>query len=131
MMDAFERFGLLINNRIVRTPVAIASMAGMVDSSYVLERADHIGAAFIGGYFIDQPTMDAAKSVTSEGTRKEFLYDNPAEELKKQMALMEKSAVGTWDSTSGAVLLNHSEPWRDHLVKVLSTKLMLIAGSLP
>jgi tRNA-dihydrouridine synthase B len=93
MMDAFERFGLLINNRIVRTPVAIASMAGMVDSSYVLERADHIGAAFIGGYSIDRITMDAAKSVTAEGNRKEFLYDDPAEELKKQMALMEKSAV--------------------------------------
>jgi TIM-barrel protein len=93
MMDAFERFGLLINNRIVRTPVAIASMAGMVDSSYVLERADHIGAAFIGGYSIDQPTMDAAKSVTAEGNRKEFLYADPAEELRKQMALMEKSAV--------------------------------------
>jgi tRNA-dihydrouridine synthase B len=93
MMDAFERFGLLINNRIVRTPVAIASMAGMVDSSYVLERADHIGAAFIGGYSIDPPTMNAAKSVTADGSRKEFLYDDPADELRKQMALMEKSAV--------------------------------------
>jgi tRNA-dihydrouridine synthase B len=93
MMDAFERFGLLINNRIVRTPVAIASMAGMVDSSYVLERADHIGAAFIGGYSIDKPTMDAAKSVTADGKRKEFLYDDPVEELKKQMTLMEKSTV--------------------------------------
>ena len=93
MMDAFERFGLLINNRIVRTPVAIASMAGMVDAAYVLERADHIGAAFIGGYSIDQPTMDAAKAVIAEGNRKEFLYDDPVEELKKQMALMEKSTV--------------------------------------
>jgi TIM-barrel protein len=93
MMDAFERFGLLINNRIVRTPVAIASMAGMVDSSYVLERADHIGAAFIGGYSIDPPTMNAAKSVTADGARKEFLYDDPADELRKQMVLMEKSAV--------------------------------------
>jgi tRNA-dihydrouridine synthase B len=93
MMDAFERFGLLINNRIVRTPVAIASMAGIVDSSYVLERADHIGAAFIGGYSIDQPTMDAAKSVAAQGNRKEFLFDDPAEELKKQMVLMEKSPV--------------------------------------
>jgi tRNA-dihydrouridine synthase B len=93
MMDAFERFGLLMNNRIVRTPVAIASMAGMVDSAYVLERADHIGAAFIGGYSIDQSTMDAAKSVTAEGSRKEFLYDDPVEELKKQMALMKKSTV--------------------------------------
>jgi TIM-barrel protein len=91
MMDAFERFGLLVNNRIVRTPVAIASMAGMVDATYVLERADHIGAAFIGGYSIDQPTMDAAKAVIAEGNRKEFLYDDPVEELRKQMALMEKS----------------------------------------
>jgi TIM-barrel protein len=93
MMDAFERFGLLINNRIVRTPVAIASMAGMVDSAYVRERADHIGAAFIGGYSIDQSTMDAAKAVTAEGNRKEFLYDDPVEELKKQISLMEKSTV--------------------------------------
>ncbi|MCJ7741690.1 MAG: methanogenesis marker 9 domain-containing protein [Methanoregula sp.] len=93
MMDAFERFGLLINNRIVRTPVAIASMAGIVDAAYVLERSDHIGAAFIGGYSIDQPTMDAAKAVTAEGNRKEFVYDDPVEELKKQMALMEKSTV--------------------------------------
>jgi TIM-barrel protein len=93
MMDAFERFGLLMNNRIVRTPVAIASMAGMVDSAYALERADHIGAAFIGGYSIDQSTMDAAKAVTAEGSRKEFLYDDPVEELKKQMALMKKSTV--------------------------------------
>jgi TIM-barrel protein len=93
MMDAFERFGLLINNRIVKTPVAIASMAGIVDSSYVLERADHIGAAFIGGYSIDQPTMAAAKSVAAQGNRKEFLFDDPEEELKKQMVLMEKSPV--------------------------------------
>ncbi|MCX6684862.1 MAG: methanogenesis marker 9 domain-containing protein, partial [Methanoregula sp.] len=89
----FERFGLLINDRIVRTPVAIASMAGIVDAAYVLERAEHTGAAFIGGYSIDQPTMDAAKVITDEGNRKEFLYDDPVEELKKQVALLEKSPV--------------------------------------
>jgi len=93
MMDAFERFGLLINDRIVRTPVAIASMAGIVDATYVLERAEHIGAAFIGGYSIDQLTMDAAKGIAAEGSRKEFLYDDPVEELKKQVALLEKSPV--------------------------------------
>jgi tRNA-dihydrouridine synthase B len=95
MMDAFERFGLLINDRIVRTPVAVASMAGIVDAAYVLERAEHIGAAFIGGYSIDQPTMDAAKVITTEGDRLEFLYDDPVEELKKQVALLEKSTVVT------------------------------------
>ncbi len=93
MMDAFERFRLLINDRIVRTPVAIASMAGIVDAEYVLKRADHIGMAFIGGYPVDQSTMDAAKALTAEGNRKEFLYDDPVKELKKQMALLEKSPV--------------------------------------
>ncbi|MDD1699916.1 MAG: methanogenesis marker 9 domain-containing protein [Methanoregula sp.] len=93
MMDAFERFGLLVNNRIVRTPIAIASMAGIVDAAYVLERAEHIGVAFIGGYAIDKLTMDAAKAIAADGNRKEFLYDDPADELKKQMALLEKSSV--------------------------------------
>ena len=36
MMDAFERFGLIINDHVVRTPVAIASMAGIVDARDVL-----------------------------------------------------------------------------------------------
>jgi TIM-barrel protein len=93
MMDAFERFGLLINDRIVRTPVAIASMAGVVDAEYVLKRAAHIGMAYIGGYSIDKPTMDASRAITTEGNRKEFLYDDPVRELTKQMALLEKSTV--------------------------------------
>ena len=93
MMDAFERFGLLINDHIVKTPVAIASMAGIVDAEYVLKRAAHIGMACMGGYSIDQPTMDAAKAITAEGNRKEFLYDDPIAELKKQMTLLEKSMV--------------------------------------
>ena len=93
MMHAFERFGLLINDRIVRTPVGIASMAGIVDVPYVLERAGHIGFAFIGGYSIDAPTLAAAKVVASGGDRKEFLYEDPVAELKAQVALMEKSDV--------------------------------------
>jgi tRNA-dihydrouridine synthase B len=93
MMDAFERFGLIINDHIVRTPIAIASMAGIVDAGYVLKRADHIGMAFIGGYSVDPTTMNAAKTIAAEGNRKEFLYDNPVEELEKQMALLEKSPL--------------------------------------
>jgi tRNA-dihydrouridine synthase B len=93
MMHAFERFGLLINDRIVRTPVGIASMAGIVDASYVLDRAGHIGFAFIGGYSIDAPTMAAAKSLSAGGDRKEFLYEDPVQELKAQIAKLEKSDV--------------------------------------
>jgi TIM-barrel protein len=93
MMDAFERFGLLINDRVVRTPVGIASMAGIVDASYVIERTEHIGFAFIGGYSIDTATIDAAKSMAATGNRKEFVFDNPVEELTRQIAMMEKSNV--------------------------------------
>ena len=85
MMNAFERFGPLINDRVVKTPVAIASMAGIVDADYVLERKDHIGAAFIGGYSIDPPTMAAAHGIAQSGERKEFLYDDPRAELSTQM----------------------------------------------
>ncbi len=93
MKDAFERFGLVINDRIVKTPIVIASMAGIVDAGYVLKRADHIGAAFIGGYSIDKPTMDAAKSISAQGERKEFLYEDPESELRKQIQLMGESSV--------------------------------------
>jgi TIM-barrel protein len=93
MMDAFERFGLLINDRVVRTPVAIASMAGIVDAGYALERADHIGIAFIGGYSIDDHTMEAARAIASTGERKEFVYDDPVIELKHQIDQMAKSDV--------------------------------------
>ena len=44
MMDAFELFGLLINDRVVKTPVAVASMAGIVDAEYVLERSSISGS---------------------------------------------------------------------------------------
>jgi tRNA-dihydrouridine synthase B len=92
--DAFQRFGIILNNRVIRTPVAIASMAGWVDAPYILARKAQIGAAFIGGYSIDEPTMQAAREMAAQG-RKEFLYDNPIDELSTQIARMEGSDVVT------------------------------------
>ena len=43
--ENFRRFGIVLNNRVVRTPVAIASMAGWVDAEYVADRRAHVGAA--------------------------------------------------------------------------------------
>jgi TIM-barrel protein len=93
MMESFDRFGLIMNDRIIRTPIALASMAGIVDADYVLARASHIGAAFIGGYSIDEKTMAAARAVAASGERKEFLYDDPVAELRTQMQKMKKSEV--------------------------------------
>jgi len=93
MMESFDRFGLIINDTVVRTPIALASMAGMVDADYALARAPHIGAAFIGGYSIDEKTMDAARTIVALGDRKEFLYDDPVKELKSQIKKMKGSDV--------------------------------------
>ena len=92
--DAFQRFGIVLNNKVVRTPVAIASMAGWVDAPYILARRAQIGAAFIGGYSIDEPTMQAAGEMAAQG-RKEFLYDDPIDELSSQITRMEGSDVVT------------------------------------
>jgi len=93
MMESFERFGLIINDTVVRTPIALASMAGIVDADYALARAPHIGAAFIGGYSIDERTMEAARAIARAGERKEFLYDDPVSELTTQMNRMKGSDV--------------------------------------
>nr|HPM61395.1 methanogenesis marker 9 domain-containing protein [Methanoregulaceae archaeon] len=50
--EYFRRFGIILNRKVVKTPLAIASMAGIVDATFVLEREAHVGAAFIGGYSI-------------------------------------------------------------------------------
>ena len=93
MMESFERFGLMINDKVVKTPIALAAMAGMVDAGYVLARADHIGAAFIGGYSIDEPTMAASRAIAAAGERREFLYDDPVAELSAQLRKMKGSDV--------------------------------------
>jgi tRNA-dihydrouridine synthase B len=90
--ENFHRFGIILNNRVVRTPIAIASMAGIVDVNYVLARKSHIGAAFIGGYAIDEQTMEASREMARQG-RNEFLYEDPLLEIGTQIQGMEESGV--------------------------------------
>ncbi|MDD4252884.1 MAG: tRNA-dihydrouridine synthase, partial [Methanoculleus horonobensis] len=108
MMEAYDRFELLINDRIVKTPVAIASMAGIVDAAYVLERADHVGAAFIGGYSIDAPTLEASRRMAGEG-RKEFLYDDPLEALGREIDALKESDVVTGLNLRGSTPASYAE----------------------
>ena len=90
--ENFRRFGIVLNDRVVRTPVAIAPMAGVVDAGYVLARKAHIGAAFIGGYSVDEKTMEASREIADQG-RSEFLFDDPITELTSQLERMEGSDV--------------------------------------
>jgi len=94
LMDAYDRFELLLNDQIVRTPIAIASMAGVVDADYVLARADHIGAAFLGGYSLDDAAIRAAEEMVRQG-RSEFLPDDAVTEITRQVEKLRGSNVVT------------------------------------
>jgi tRNA-dihydrouridine synthase B len=91
-MDPYDRFELILNDEVVKTPIAIASMAGWVDAAYVLERSEHVGVAFMGGYSIDGATQEASEQLVKEG-RKEFIYDDPVEELRVQTDRLKESDV--------------------------------------
>ncbi|HZD43494.1 MAG TPA: methanogenesis marker 9 domain-containing protein, partial [Methanomicrobiales archaeon] len=90
MIAAEDLFELTLNQSRVKTPIAIASMAGVVDAPYILERAGHIGAAFIGGYSIDPPTLEASREMALSG-RKEWIYDDPLEEISRQLGMLNGS----------------------------------------
>ncbi|MDD1660748.1 MAG: methanogenesis marker 9 domain-containing protein, partial [Methanomicrobiales archaeon] len=92
MTGAYERFELLLNDRVVKTPIAISAMAGWVDAAYVEARKEHVGAAFIGGYSVDAPTLQASREMAAAG-RQEFLPDDPLAELDRQLERVERTGV--------------------------------------
>ena len=63
-----------INGRPVKTPIVLASMAGVTDAEYVLERSRHAGVAFIGGYNTDEASRFASAAMQAGG-RVEFDAD--------------------------------------------------------
>ena len=80
-------FDLSVDGRAVKTPIAIASMAGMVDAAYVAGRAEHVGMAFVGGYSIDPRTIAAGRQMAEAG-RCEFLPGDPVSEISRQADLL-------------------------------------------
>ena len=92
MMEAYERFELLMNQQIVRTPIALASMAGVVDAAYALERGGHIGAAFLGGFSIDEETVLASHDLAEAG-RAEFFFPDPVEGIREEVGKLKGSDI--------------------------------------
>ncbi|MGA9140818.1 MAG: methanogenesis marker 9 domain-containing protein [Methanocella sp.] len=68
-----------------KNPVAVASMAGITDSVF-FEQCKDAGLYILGGYSLDDPTMQASKEIVKRG-RKEFVSDDIftfiEDELKK------------------------------------------------
>ena len=77
-------FDIFIGDMPVKSPIAVACMAGITDGAYIRDVAEHIGLGVIGGYAIDPPTIQAARTLSNQG-RKEFLPRNLVENLKGQI----------------------------------------------
>ncbi len=85
-------FDLFIGDMPVKTPIAVACMAGITDGAYIRNVAEYIGLGVIGGYAIDEPTIRAARILSDQG-REEFLPRNLIEDLKGQVALVQAGGV--------------------------------------
>ncbi|PWR73103.1 methanogenesis marker 9 domain-containing protein [Methanospirillum stamsii] len=85
-------FKISIGDKSIKSPVAIACMAGITDGAYIRDRSDYIGLGIIGGYAIDKKTLNAAKIISDQG-RDEFLPRNLIENLKEQIALIQGTGV--------------------------------------
>ena len=88
-MRGSNRF-LSINGKTVKTPVVLASMAGITNAEYVLERAAHVGVAFIGGFSLDDATQEAARKMVEAG-RTEF--SDGLDAIATELAMLEGSDV--------------------------------------
>ncbi|CCQ32799.1 tRNA-dihydrouridine synthase [Halorhabdus tiamatea] len=57
--------------------VAAASLSGESDAEWANVAAPYVGAAFLGGLAIDEPTRTAAREMVDERDREEFLPADP------------------------------------------------------
>ncbi|WAI01163.1 methanogenesis marker 9 domain-containing protein [Methanogenium organophilum] len=92
IMDPYDRYELMVNGTVVQTPIALASMAGVVDAEYALARSENAGMVCIGGYSIDEATMAASRLLVESG-REEFLTDNPIAEIRAQAQILVESGL--------------------------------------
>jgi TIM-barrel protein len=97
-MQAADRF-LSILNKPVKTPVVLASMAGITDAGYVQKRAAHAGLAFIGGYSIDDDARRASKQMAAEG-RSEF--EETLTGIATELAMLEGTDILTGVNLRGS-----------------------------
>ncbi|MCL2460841.1 MAG: methanogenesis marker 9 domain-containing protein [Euryarchaeota archaeon] len=70
-----DLFDIQIKDKRLKSPIAIASMAGITNAEYIKNRAKWIGLACIGGYSIDERTIEASHALVKKA-REEFLFPN-------------------------------------------------------
>jgi TIM-barrel protein len=73
-------------------PVALASLSGESDAEWALAAAEYVGAAFLGGIAVDEPTRTAARAMV-ERDRTEFLPGDPVAFVDGQLARLEPAPI--------------------------------------
>ena len=72
--------------------VALASLSGEADADWALAVEEHVGAAFLGGIALDEPTRAAARAMV-ERDRSEFLPDDPLALIDRELAALSDAAL--------------------------------------
>ncbi len=73
-VEMSDLFDLTVGYMTFKNPVAVASMAGITDSTF-FENFPDAGLYILGGYSIDEATMDASRKMANKD-RKEFISDD-------------------------------------------------------
>jgi TIM-barrel protein len=78
-----ELFNIKIGYASIKNPIALAPMAGIVDSIYA-SRFKNAGLVVLGGFNLDNKTNAAAKKEIERG-RREFVSEDPMRFLEKEL----------------------------------------------
>jgi TIM-barrel protein len=72
--------------------VALASLSGEADAEWARAVSDHVGAAFLGGIALDEPTREAARAMV-ERDRAEFLPADPLALIDREIAALDGEPI--------------------------------------
>lgn len=67
-----------------KNPIALAPMAGIVDSAFANQYASSAGLVILGAFNLDKASIAVASALVARG-RKEFISDEPMELIKKEI----------------------------------------------
>ena len=75
-----------------KNPIALAPMAGIVDSAFANQYASNAGLVVLGAFNLDKASIAVASELAARG-RKEFISDEPMELIKKEIRAVTSGSV--------------------------------------
>jgi TIM-barrel protein len=85
-------FDLHIGYAHFKNPIALAPMAGIVDSSFANQYAGDAGLVVLGAFNLDETSIAVAQALVSRG-RKEFISDEPMQLIRKEIQAVSSGSV--------------------------------------